>query len=140
MERAIRALDELISKYPAAPEPYNNLARLHARRGDLEKAREILERGLAGDPAYATLYRNLTGIYEAQARTAYAKALDLGDADPKPDLKPLLVLRVSSRPTQILPKLYLVIRLNRIRRKPPPKRMWARKRLPGRYRKNRRRG
>ena len=108
VERAIRALDELISKYPAAPEPYNNLARLHARRGDLEKAREILERGLAGDPAYATLYRNLTGIYEAQARTAYAKALDLGDADPKPDLKPLLVLRVSEspdpNPPQVVPR------------------------------------
>ena len=105
VEQAIRVLDELIGNYPAAPEPYNNLARLHARRGDLEKAREVLEQGLVGDPAYATLYRNLTGIYEAQARTAYAKALDLGGADPKPDLKPLLVLRAPESPDPNLPQV-----------------------------------
>ena len=98
VDQAVRALEELIRKHPSAPEPYNNLARLHALQGDLDKAREVLEQGLAGDPAYATLYQNLSGVYEAQARTAYAKALDLGTADPKPDLKPLLVLRASEPP------------------------------------------
>ena len=95
---AVRVLETLIREYPAAPGPYNDLARLYARQGRLDQARETLERGLAGHPVYATLHRNLTGVYEAQAQAEYAKALDLNGATPKPDLNPLLALHAPESP------------------------------------------
>lgn len=60
------------------PAVYNNLAMLYARKGKLELARETLEKGLATDRQYKTLYENLSAVYVEMARGAYSKALKLG--------------------------------------------------------------
>lgn len=66
---AIRVFQKLIQDYPDLPEPYNNLAALYLAQGRAEDARDILERGLHTDAAYATAYRNLNDVYgNSQAR------------------------------------------------------------------------
>ncbi|MGB0722332.1 MAG: L,D-transpeptidase Cds6 family protein [Gammaproteobacteria bacterium] len=90
--RAIAELEALIGEFPAEPAPYNNLARIHARRGDLDKARATLERGIAGNSEFATLYGNLNTLFEAQARVEYAKALDVKGQSAQPALSPILAM------------------------------------------------
>ncbi len=72
---AIQVFSKLTQDYPDLPEPYNNLAALYAAQGHLEEARDILERGLRTDPAYAAAYRNLNEIYARIATEAYDHTL-----------------------------------------------------------------
>lgn len=74
---AEQTFSRLLEKYPMAPQPYNNLAALAARNGDLEQARKLLERAMATDTAYATVYRNLGMVYAEMARDSYGRALQL---------------------------------------------------------------
>ncbi|SHI59420.1 Serine/threonine protein kinase [Malonomonas rubra DSM 5091] len=67
----------LAQDYPMAPQPYNNLAAIAASSGNLEQARELLERAMATDQAYATVYRNLGTVYSEMARDSYGRALQL---------------------------------------------------------------
>ena len=82
-------IDEAISMYEAIlksnqsprhslPEIYNNLATLYAMQGKLDVARQTLEKGIATNEQYKTLYENLSAIYVEMARGAYSKALKLG--------------------------------------------------------------
>lgn len=68
---AIQVFIKLIQDYPDLPEPYNNLAALYVAQGQLEKARDVLERGLHTDSAYSTAYRNLNEVYAKLANRAY---------------------------------------------------------------------
>ena len=72
---AIRSLERLVRADPNNPVLYNNLAALHAGRGELQTARELLVRALETHPAYAQAYRNLTEIHAQLAATAYERAL-----------------------------------------------------------------
>ena len=84
---AFTGFEALARDFPERPEPLNNLAAELARRGELVRARELLERALRTHPAYATAHDNLRTVYAALASDAYRKALPVGsDPAPKPEL------------------------------------------------------
>lgn len=74
---AAGVFQQLIADYPDIPEPYNNLAVIHASQGQYDKARVALESALRANPAYAAAHQNLGDIYAQLARLAYAEALRL---------------------------------------------------------------
>ena len=74
---AIKIFTELTQDYPELPEPYNNLAVLHASQGQYDKARVALEMAIRTHPSYATAHENLGDIYAKMASQAYDKALQL---------------------------------------------------------------
>jgi len=74
---AIRIFTEITQKYPALPEPYNNLAVIYANQGHYDKAKNALEAALKTNPSYATAHENLGEIYVQMASEAYDKALQL---------------------------------------------------------------
>ena len=74
---AIRIFTGLTEDYPELPEPYNNLAVLHASQGQYDKARVALEMSIRTHPSYATAHENLGDIYAKMASQAYDKALQL---------------------------------------------------------------
>lgn len=80
MERfdaAEKVFESLIEQHPNLPEPYNNLAVVHAAQGDYDKAREALLRAINTHPSYATAYENIGDIYAKMASDAYNQALQL---------------------------------------------------------------
>ena len=93
---AIKAFSELTHDYPQLPEPYNNLAVLHAQAGDYEKARDALEAALATNPSYATAHENLGDIYAALAGAAYNRALTLDKNNPTTRYKLSLISQISN--------------------------------------------
>ena len=74
---AITTFTRLTEDYPELPEPYNNLAVLHAGQGQYEKARQSLEMAIRTHPSYATAHENLGDVYAKLASQAYDKALQL---------------------------------------------------------------
>jgi tetratricopeptide (TPR) repeat protein len=76
-QEAIKVFTELTQDYPELPEPYNNLAVLHASQGQYDKARAALEMAIRTHPSYATAHENLGDIYAKMASQAYDKALQL---------------------------------------------------------------
>jgi Flp pilus assembly protein TadD len=71
---AIAVFERLTQDYPDLPEPYNNLAVLHAARGQLDSARELLETALRNDPAYLAARENLGDVFVRLALRAYEAA------------------------------------------------------------------
>ena len=91
-EAAQESFTSLTQDYPELPEPYNNLAVLHAGAGRLEPARTALETAIRLSPGYATAYQNLGDVYARLAAKAWQRALELEPANPA--LRPRLqVLR-----------------------------------------------
>ncbi len=88
---AIATFTKLTEDYPELPEPYNNLAVLHANQNQLDKARTALEMAIRTNPSYATAHENLGDIYAKLASQAYNKALQL-DANNANSVKPKLAL------------------------------------------------
>ena len=76
-EDAIKAFTEITEKFPALPEPYNNLAVLYADQGQFDKAKKALESAIKTHPSYATAHENLGDIYAKMATDAYGKALQI---------------------------------------------------------------
>jgi tetratricopeptide (TPR) repeat protein len=74
---AIAAFTKLTEDYPELPEPFNNLAVLHAQQGQYDKARTALEMAIRTNPSYATAYENLGDVYAKLASQAYSKALQI---------------------------------------------------------------
>jgi len=72
---ALKIFTDLTEDHPELPEPYNNLAVLHAAQGDYDKARKALETAIRTHPSYAIAHENLGDIYATLARQAYDKAL-----------------------------------------------------------------
>lgn len=70
----------LTQEFPELPEPFNNLAVLHAAEGRLDEARQALEIALRNDPAYATAHENLGDIHVRLAARAYERAGERGEA------------------------------------------------------------
>jgi Flp pilus assembly protein TadD len=79
---AMDAFNRLIEDFPDLPEPYNNLAVLHAAQGQIDRARELLESALRHDPAYYTAHENLGDVLVRLAQRAYERATASGRADP----------------------------------------------------------
>ncbi len=77
-EEAIELYKSILKSNLVQPEVYNNLATLYARQGNLDLARQTLDKGMATNAQYKTLYDNLSAIYVEMARGAYSKALKLG--------------------------------------------------------------
>ncbi|WP_371324865.1 tetratricopeptide repeat protein [Dechloromonas sp. ZY10] len=78
---AIAVFTKLTEDYPELPEPYNNLAVLHAQQKQYDKARSALEMAIRTHPSYAIAYENLGDIYAKLASQAYDKALQLDSAN-----------------------------------------------------------
>lgn len=76
-QEAIKVFTDLTQDFPELPEPYNNLAVLHASQGQYDKARAALEMAIRTHPSYATAHENLGDIYAKMASQAYDKALQL---------------------------------------------------------------
>lgn len=72
---AIEAFETLVADFPELPEPYNNLAVLHASTGDLERARNALEDAIRALPDYGLAHENLGDVYLRMAQRAYELAL-----------------------------------------------------------------
>jgi tetratricopeptide (TPR) repeat protein len=87
---AIGTFTKLTEEFPELPEPYNNLAVLHASGGQFDKARAALEMAIRTNPSYSTAHENLGDIYANLASQAYSKALQLGGSSTS--LQPKLTL------------------------------------------------
>lgn len=72
----------LTQDYPELPEPYNNLAVLHAAQGRFDQARSALETAVRLNPDYATAHENLGDVYAKLAAQAYARALQIDRSSP----------------------------------------------------------
>jgi tetratricopeptide (TPR) repeat protein len=80
-QEAINIFQKLTEDFPELPEPYNNLAVLHAGLGQHDKARAALELAIRTDPRYATAYENLGDVYAKLASQAYDRALQLDSSN-----------------------------------------------------------
>lgn len=89
---AINVFQKLTEDYPELPEPYNNLAVLHASAGNYDKARVALERAIRTNPAYATAHENLGDVYAKLASQSYDKAMQLADPNQQPPQKARLAM------------------------------------------------
>lgn len=79
-DEAIEIFQSMIRDFPELPEPYNNVAVIHAGRGDWDMARQTLEQSVQAVPSYALAHENLGDIHLQLAVQAYAQA---GKVDPK---------------------------------------------------------
>lgn len=77
MQAAITTFTQLTEEYPELPEPYNNLAVIHASQNELDKARNALEAAVRNNPDYAVAHENLGDIYARLAHDAWQRALKL---------------------------------------------------------------
>lgn len=93
---AIKIFTALTEDYPELPEPYNNLAVLHARQGNYDKARIALEMAIRTHPSYATAHENLGDIYAKMASQAYDRALQLDSNNTSTQTKLALIKELFS--------------------------------------------
>lgn len=98
-QEAMKVYRDLTLDYPDLPEPYNNLAVLHAAQGDYDQARTALEMAIRVKPDYAVAYENLGDIYANMAARAYNKTaqLDRGNKTAPVKLKQVTELLSASR-------------------------------------------
>jgi tetratricopeptide (TPR) repeat protein len=86
-QEAIKLYTDITHDYPDLPEPYNNLAVLHAGIGQYEPARAALEMAIRVKPDYGVAYENLGDIYARMAAESYEKAAKLDRANKSVPLK-----------------------------------------------------
>ncbi|MCH7342252.1 tetratricopeptide repeat protein [Pelomonas sp. CA6] len=82
LDAAQAQLESLVQDYPDLPDPYNNLAVVHAAHGRYEQARQALERALLLQPDHAQALENMGDVLTRLAQQSYERALKLalGDA------------------------------------------------------------
>lgn len=97
---AIKVFTSLTEDYPELPEPYNNLAVLHAAQADYERAKHSLEMAIRTHPSYATAHENLGDIYAKMASQAYDKALQLDKSNTSAQTKLSLIRDLFGPPPQ----------------------------------------
>lgn len=78
---AQRIFETLTQSHPQLPEPFNNLATLHARAGRWDLARAALETALRNDPRHALVRENLGDVYLQLALQSWRAASDAGRSD-----------------------------------------------------------
>ncbi len=76
-EAAAEVFTALTEDFPELPEPYNNLAVIHAAQGRYEAALNDLEMAIRANPNYATAHENLGDIHAKMAAAQYEKAIAL---------------------------------------------------------------
>ena len=97
IDAAMAIFRALIDDYPELPEPYNNLAVLHAQRGEYESARIALETALRTAPDWSVARENLGDVYARLAANEYDRAAKL-DRDNKTAPKKLTLMREILKP------------------------------------------
>lgn len=80
-DAAMAVFLRLSEDYPELPEPFNNMALLHARAGRLDAARQALETALRNDPGLSVARRNLGDIHLRLALQAWETAAQALPAD-----------------------------------------------------------
>ncbi len=103
--RAVEIIRPWVQKRPADASLANDYALALAQLGQLDAAREALEKGLAADPDTAILLANLREILTRQAAVSYAKAMGKRapatqlalKSSPQFDLAPLVVAQAAPR-------------------------------------------
>lgn len=90
-DEAIRIFADLTQDYPELPEPYNNLAVLHAGRGNYEQARLALVSAVQALPTFPAAHENLGDIYARMAAESYEKAAGLDKGNTTAPLKLKLI-------------------------------------------------
>ena len=81
-DEALSVFTELTQEYPELPDPFNNLALLHARAGRLSLARQALETALRNDPGHRGARQNLGTLNLMLAVQAWEQAAATGPLDP----------------------------------------------------------
>jgi colicin import membrane protein len=79
------------------PEPYNNLAVLHANQGELDLARSLLQQAIIAQPNYVTAYENLGDVYVSLAAESYQRALKLDPNNQAAQSKLTLAREISAK-------------------------------------------
>lgn len=97
-KEAIQVYTDLTQDHPDLPEPYNNLAVLHASLGQYDQARTALEMAIRVKPDYAIAYENLGDIYARMAAQSYEKAAQLDRGNKSAPLKLKQVTELLSAP------------------------------------------
>lgn len=69
----------MTTDFPELPEPWNNLAAIHAAQGQLDLARDALDMALLTDPTYGAAQANLADVYLMLAERAYRDAAVRGE-------------------------------------------------------------
>lgn len=103
---AISVFQKLTEDYPELPEPYNNLAVIHAQQKQYEKAKQSLEMAIRTHPSYATAHENLGDIYARMASQSYDKALQIDSSNASAQTKLSIIrdlISVAARPVPSSP-------------------------------------
>jgi Flp pilus assembly protein TadD len=79
---AAAVFERMSEDFPDLPEPYNNLAVIEAAKGQLDRARSLLETALRLDPSYRTAHQNLGDVFVRLAQRAYEAAANSPNAEP----------------------------------------------------------
>jgi Flp pilus assembly protein TadD len=79
---AVAVFERMTEDFPDQPEPYNNLAVIEAAKGQLDRARSLLETALRLDPTYRTAHENLGDVFVRLAQRAYEAAASVPSAEP----------------------------------------------------------
>lgn len=77
---ALRDFEALAADHPEMPEPFNNMAVIHAANGRYGEARLLLQQSLRADPRYSVALENIGDLYIKMANHTYARLRTL---DPK---------------------------------------------------------
>lgn len=80
---ALAHFEQMSLEFPELPDPYNNLALLHARAQRLDEARVALETALRNDPSHRTARANLGQVYLMLAARALETLASLGAVEPQ---------------------------------------------------------
>jgi len=75
---AIAVYTDMTTRFPELPEPWNNLAALYAKQGDLDRAQQALEMALRANPDYPEARANLGDIQLMMALRTYRNAANQG--------------------------------------------------------------
>lgn len=70
---ALQSFETLAADYPNMPEPFNNMAVIHAAHGRYAEARMLLEKALRADARYAVAQENIGDVYIRLANQTYAR-------------------------------------------------------------------
>lgn len=95
---AMAVFQRLTEDFPDMPEPYNNLAVLHAAAGRVDSARALLEAALHHDSGYRTAHENLGDVYVLLAERAYQRAQEGAAASPLLQRKLRLARELAAAP------------------------------------------
>lgn len=94
---AIEVFRALTQEFPELPEPHNNLAALHAARGELDQARAALDEAIRALPSYALGHENLGDVHLRLAMRAWERAAKLDPANTAASTKLKLAQELAAR-------------------------------------------